>query len=73
MGVLHTPIILFILVIGFLGTIFWIRMLIECLTKEPGQGNDKLAWVVVIAVTHVIGAAIYFFVRRPKRIAEADT
>jgi hypothetical protein len=60
-------------VIGFLGTIFWIWMLIECLTKESGQGNDKLAWVVVIAVTHVIGAALYFFVRRPKRIAEADT
>jgi hypothetical protein len=58
MGILYTLIILFILVIGFLGTIFWIWMLIECLTKESGQGNDKLAWVVVIAVTHVIGAAI---------------
>ena len=49
---------------------FWVWMLVECATKEPGQGNDKVVWIIVIALTNWIGAAIYFFVRRPQRIRE---
>lgn len=47
---------------------FWIWMLIDCLMKEPSQGNDKLIWALVIVFTHWIGAAIYYFVRRPERM-----
>ena len=57
-------------VVGVLGTVFWIWMLIDCAVKEPAQGNDKLVWVIIILLTHFIGAAIYFFVRRPRRMAE---
>lgn len=53
--------------IGLLGTVFWLWMLIDCLTHEPSAGNDKLIWVLVILFTHFIGALIYFFVQRPKR------
>jgi hypothetical protein len=53
-----------------LGTIFWIWMLVDCATKETSAGNDKIVWVVIIALTHWIGAAIYYFVRRPQRIKE---
>ncbi len=56
--------------IGLLCTAFWIWMLIECATKEPGDGNEKLIWILIIIFTHLIGAIIYFIVRRPKRIAE---
>ncbi|HLA84395.1 MAG TPA: PLD nuclease N-terminal domain-containing protein [Thermoguttaceae bacterium] len=56
--------------IFLIGTIFWIWMLVDCLMKEPSEGNDKLIWALVIVLTHWIGAAIYFFVRRPKRIEE---
>jgi len=56
--------------IGILGTAFWIWMLIDCATKESSQGNDKIVWVIVIALTHFIGAAIYFLVRRPTRLRE---
>ena len=56
--------------IGILGTVFWIWMLIDCATKESSQGNDKIVWVIVIALTHFIGAAIYFLVRRPTRLRE---
>ena len=59
-----------VLGIGVLGTAFWIWMLIECVMKEPSEGNDRLVWVVIVVFTHFIGAAIYFFVRRPKRIAQ---
>ena len=58
------------LVVMLLGTAFWIWMLVDCATKEPSQGNEKLIWVLIIVLTHWIGAAIYYFVRRPTRIAE---
>ena len=51
-----------------LAAIFWIWMLVECLTQESSEGNDKLAWTLVILLTNFIGAVIYFFVRRPSRI-----
>ena len=49
---------------------FWIWMLVECLTKEPSQGNDKLIWALVIIFANWIGALLYFFVRRPERIRD---
>lgn len=51
-------------------TSFWIWMLVDCAMKETSAGNDKLVWVLVILFTHWIGAVIYFFVRRPKRVTE---
>jgi hypothetical protein len=53
------------LLIGVCGTIFWIWMIIDCATKE--RDPDRLVWTVIIVFTHIIGAAIYFFVRRPVR------
>jgi hypothetical protein len=61
---------LLFLLIGIGGTGLWIWMLVDCATKEPDTGNSKVTWVLIIALTHIIGAAIYFFVRRPQRIAE---
>ena len=58
-----------VLFIGFIVglTVFWIWMLIDCATKEPSQGNEKLIWVLIILLTHWIGALIYLIVRRPER------
>ena len=51
-----------------IGVVFlWVWMLIDCATKEPSTGNDKVVWIIVIALTGVIGALIYLVVRRPKR------
>jgi hypothetical protein len=56
--------------IALLATIFWVWMLVDCATKEPSQGNDKIVWILVIVFTHWIGALIYYLVRRPQRIKE---
>ncbi len=61
---------LFFVVFGIGGTGLWIWMLVDCATKEPDTGNHKVTWVLVIALTHIIGALIYLLVRRPQRIAE---
>jgi hypothetical protein len=45
-------------------------MLIECVTKEADAGNTKICWTLIIVFAHVVGALIYFFVRRDQRYAE---
>lgn len=59
-----------VLVLGVGGIIFWIWALVDCATKEKSEGNDKLIWILVIVLTHWIGALIYLIVRRPKRIQQ---
>jgi hypothetical protein len=56
--------------VGIAGTVLWIWMLIECLTKEGDEHNNRLIWTLVIVFTHAIGAIIYLLVRRPQRIKE---
>lgn len=64
--------LLILLVFGILGKIFWVWMLIGCAMNEPGEGNDEIVWILIIVFAQVIGAAIYFFVRRPQRLARVD-
>jgi hypothetical protein len=59
--------IFFVLPILMLATVFWIWMLVDCATKEPSEGNDKIIWILVIIFTHWLGALIYYLVRRPER------
>lgn len=47
---------------------FWVWALVDAITNEPSEGNDKLIWVLVIIFTGFIGALIYFFLRRPQRL-----
>ena len=57
------------LLVGLAGTVLWLWMLIDCLTNEPSEGNDKLIWALVIIFANGIGALVYLLVRRPERIA----
>lgn len=56
--------ILMVLFLGILGTVFWIKMIIDCATRE--KDPERLIWIIIIVFTHFIGAAIYYFVQRPK-------
>ena len=62
--------ILLVAVVGLAASVFWVWMIVECATKEPAEGNDKLVWVLIIVFTHWVGATIYYLVRRPQRIAQ---
>lgn len=68
MAVLGSLFFLLFVVLGMGGTILWVWMLIDCATREPSDGNDKIIWMLVILFTHLLGALIYYFVRRPQRI-----
>lgn len=52
------------MVIGILGTIFWILMLIDCIKHER---DDKIVWVLVILIINLLGALIYYFVVKRNR------
>ena len=68
MSVVGFVVLLIVVALGVSGTILWIWLLIDCATKEPSEGNDKVVWMLVILFAHLVGALIYFLVRRPKRI-----
>jgi heme/copper-type cytochrome/quinol oxidase subunit 2 len=61
---------LVILLILLSGTVFWVWMIADCATKE--KDPDRLVWIIIIVVTYIIGAALYFFIRRPERRARVD-
>ena len=60
------PVFLMILVlpIALLCFAFWIWMLVDCVKNEGLRDGEKVAWVLVIALTHFLGALIYFFAGR---------
>jgi cytochrome c oxidase assembly factor CtaG len=68
LGTLGLPELMMLLVVC-LGFAFWVWMLIEAATKESAEGQDRLIWVLIVLFGSLIGAAVYFFVRRPQRIA----
>lgn len=54
--------------IGLALTAFWIWMVVEAATKEPAEEPNKIMWVLIVVLLSYIGAAVYYFVRRPERI-----
>jgi prolipoprotein diacylglyceryltransferase len=59
---------LFFGLVALLGFLFWLWMLIDCATKEPDQGNTKIVWIIIIVFTNLVGALVYFFVQRQRRL-----
>lgn len=55
--------------LSLLAVVFWIWMLIHAVTNAGLSDGEKVAWVLVIIFLNFLGALIYFFVGRPKRIA----
>ncbi len=49
---------------------FWLWMLIDCATNEPDTGNNKVVWIIIIVFAQIVGAVLYWIVRRDQRIAE---
>ena len=52
-------------IIGVIGLAFWLWMLVDAMTKQP---EDKLVWVLVLIFGSIIGAFVYYFMPRKKRL-----
>lgn len=53
--------LLFLFVFG--GIILWILMIIDCAKRvfPPGKEDQKIVWIIVMALTGWLGALIYLF------------
>ena len=63
-GVLGFMCVVWVLVL--IASLFWLWMLIDALMNEPTT-NEKILWFLVIFFLHLLGALIYFFVRKQGR------
>ncbi len=62
---------LLIPIVSILVIIFWVRILVDALTRDFKDSGTKIAWVLVIFFGQLLGTLIYYFVvytkNRPKR------
>lgn len=68
-GIALLPLLfLFVIVLplGLAMFAFWIWMLVHAAQNKGLSDGEKVAWVLIIALVHFLGALIYFFVGRPK-------
>ena len=55
-------------ILSLLTLVFWVWMLIDCVRNETDAGEKRLWWSLGIALTHVLGAGLYFLFRKlPRR------
>jgi hypothetical protein len=70
-GIFGLALFVFLGAITLAAFIFWIWMLVHAVTNRGLGDGEKIAWVLVILFTHFIGAAIYFFIGRPKQLGSS--
>ena len=53
--------------------VLWIRALLHCVRNRNLSESSRIVWVVVICLTHFIGAVLYFLFGRgsPESVASA--
>ena len=56
------PLIFLVIVISL--SVFWLWMLIDCLSSNL-PSIEKLIWFLVIFFLHILGALLYYFIGRP--------
>lgn len=54
--------------VGILALIFWIFMIVDVASRKFKQENDKIMWILIVILTGIIGAAIYYFmIKKPDK------
>jgi type III secretory pathway component EscS len=66
-GVFVLALVLCLIPIAIAAFVFWICMLVSAIQNKGLPEGEKIAWVLVIALLHLLGAIVYFFAGRPKR------
>ena len=55
-------------VMGVSMFVLWVWVLVDLLTKDTDENNQRLIWGLVVGFTYFVGAIIYLIVRRPARL-----
>ena len=67
------PVAILAVGLGLGALAFWIWMLVDCIKHESNEGNERVVWVIVIIATKLVGAIVYYFARRSKRLRLASS
>jgi uncharacterized membrane protein len=63
---------LLLLPVGLFAIAFWIWMIVECARHETG--SELVLWLLLILFVGIVGAPLYFFLRRlPRQVAKQNT
>lgn len=62
---------LLFLLVGLLVFAFWVWMIVDC-AKYETEDTTKIVWLLIILLAGLIGAPLYFFVRKApcRRLAQ---
>lgn len=61
-------ILFWIVIIGLaiFAFVFWILMIVDVAKRNFKQENDKIMWILIVILTGIIGALIYYFMVKRK-------
>ena len=48
--------------------IFWIAMIVDCLTRKFKEGSERIAWLLVLIFLNIVGLIIYYFMVFRKKL-----
>ena len=49
--------------------VFWILMLVDCIQRDFKKDEEKIIWILILILTHILGAVIYYFmVKREQKL-----
>ncbi len=60
-------VMLLMIIIPILVSIFWVWMIVDCATRNFKNKSDKIVWILVIILTHFVGAFVYYLVVKRKK------
>lgn len=67
LGGLEILFLLFFIPLGLALTAFWIWMLIDAAQNRGLDQNERVVWIIVVALLHWLGALLYLIFARSKR------
>lgn len=53
-------------VLAIIAFVFWIFMIVDVAKRKFKDENDKVVWILIVVLTGIIGALIYYFVIKRK-------
>lgn len=68
MGVLGVGELLILTLFFLFPVILWIVALVDIM-RNDFQGNNKIAWVLVVVFLPIIGAILYFIIGRSQKVS----
>lgn len=50
-----------------IGALFWFWMMFDCIKNESYSTGEVIIWLVIMILGNIVGALLYFFLRKVPR------